>query len=98
MIDWDKDVKKRSKHVTKDISDKIHQKCEPLLKWLQEAEEESDGSEEEGVQIAFDDRVHANGIKEENHLQNGMAAKQEEEKARKEEDSENESDVDIDNI
>jgi len=99
MIDWDKDLKKWTKHVAKDVADKIHQKCEPLLIWLQEAEEESEESEEDEVKIAFDERVRSSGIKEEkDQLQNGKMKDAPESNSLKKEELEDESDLDIDDI
>lgn len=50
------------KYVAKDISKEIHAKAEPFLNWLQEAEEESDESEDEGVQVVYSSTEKA-GIK-----------------------------------
>lgn len=35
------------KYVSKELAKEIHAKAEPFVKWLKEAEEESEGSEEE---------------------------------------------------
>merc|ERR1712226_344648 len=96
IIDWEKEQKKRTKYISKELANKVHKQCEPFLKWLQEAEEESDESEEE-VQIAFDDRMRASGIKEKKEELNDGNAKE----INKKEADENEvvdDDLDIDNI
>ncbi len=36
------------KYVSKELAKEIHAKAEPFVKWLKEAEEESEGSEEDG--------------------------------------------------
>lgn len=42
------------KYVSKDVSKEIHAKAAPFLNWLQEAEEESEDSEEEdGVEVVY---------------------------------------------
>ncbi|KHJ94425.1 domain found in IF2B/IF5 [Oesophagostomum dentatum] len=48
--------KPSSKYVTKTQSKKIVQKCEAVLTWLREAEEEDDDEEETDDEIDFDDR------------------------------------------
>lgn len=35
------------KYVSKELAKEIHAKAEPFVKWLKEAEEESEGSDEE---------------------------------------------------
>merc|ERR1712156_1237598 len=40
ILEWGKKVSK--KYVSKELSEQIHKKAEPFLKWLKEAEEESD--------------------------------------------------------
>ena len=49
ILDWGKKVSK--KHATKEMSALIHEKAQPILKWLQEAEEDSESSDEEGVEV-----------------------------------------------
>ncbi|KIH67132.1 domain found in IF2B/IF5 [Ancylostoma duodenale] len=48
--------KPSSKYVTKTQSKKIVQKCEAVLTWLREAEEEDDDEEESNDEVEFDDR------------------------------------------
>lgn len=63
LIDWSKKVSK--KYVSKEIAQEIHEKAQPFIKWLQEAEEEeSSGSEEETVEVVYSDRVMGESIKE----------------------------------
>lgn len=38
------------KYVSKELAKEIHAKAAPFVKWLKEAEEESEGSEEEEVE------------------------------------------------
>ncbi|XP_051500595.1 eukaryotic translation initiation factor 5 [Myxocyprinus asiaticus] len=45
ILAWAEKVSK--KYVSKDLAKEIHAKAEPFVKWLKEAEEESEGSEEE---------------------------------------------------
>jgi len=52
-------AKPSSKYVPKALSKKILEKCEPVLKWLKEAEEESeeeDAEEEDDGAVQFDER------------------------------------------
>jgi len=63
LLEWAK--KPSKKYVSKEVAEEIHAKAEPVIKWLREADEESDSeSEEDGdVEITYDDRVRE--IKEE---------------------------------
>lgn len=54
------------KYVSKEISQEIHNKAAPFVKWLQEADEESSESEEESdedVEIEYDDRAGVTPLK-----------------------------------
>ncbi|CAG0914412.1 unnamed protein product [Notodromas monacha] len=58
LLDWGKRVSK--KYVSKELSEAIHEKAEPFLKWLKEAEDETsedEDSDEEDVEISYDDRA-----------------------------------------
>ncbi|ODM99486.1 Eukaryotic translation initiation factor 5 [Orchesella cincta] len=57
LIEWHSKVSK--KYVSKELSQDIHSKAEPFIKWLKEAEEESSEEEEEAddVEIEYDDRA-----------------------------------------
>jgi translation initiation factor 5 len=61
-LDWGKKVSK--KYVSKDLSEKIHEKLKPFLVWLKEAEEEESDESDDDVELEFDERVHSSGIKE----------------------------------
>uniref|UniRef100_A0A0N4Z3H6 Eukaryotic translation initiation factor 5 n=1 Tax=Parastrongyloides trichosuri TaxID=131310 RepID=A0A0N4Z3H6_PARTI len=52
--------KPSSKYVKKDFAKEIISKCEPVLNWLKEAEEESSEEESDG-EIEFDDRARQTG-------------------------------------
>lgn len=60
ILDWGKKVSK--KHATKEMSALIHEKAQPILKWLQEAEEDTESSDEEGVEIEYDDRARTTDL------------------------------------
>ena len=62
ILEWGKKVSK--KYVSKDLSEKIHEKVKPFLTWLKEAEEEESDESDEEVELEFDERVHSSGIKE----------------------------------
>ena len=45
------------KYVSKELSEQIHKKADPFIKWLKEAEEETSDEEEDEVELEFDDRA-----------------------------------------
>lgn len=53
LLEWGKKVSK--KYVSKQLSQEIHDKAAPFIKWLEEAEEEEESSEDDddGVEVAF---------------------------------------------
>lgn len=51
LIEWGGKVSK--KYVSKDVSQRIHDKAEPFITWLKEAEEEESDEEDEEVEVAF---------------------------------------------
>lgn len=54
------------KYVSKEISQEIHTKAAPFVKWLQEADTEESESEEESdedVEIEYDDRAQVSPLK-----------------------------------
>uniref|UniRef100_A0A0K0F265 Eukaryotic translation initiation factor 5 n=1 Tax=Strongyloides venezuelensis TaxID=75913 RepID=A0A0K0F265_STRVS len=53
-------AKPSSKYVKKEFSKEIINKCEPVINWLKEAEEESSEEESDG-EIEFDDRARQHG-------------------------------------
>jgi translation initiation factor 5 len=53
LIEWGNKGPSK-KHVKKEVSKEIHEKAEPFIKWLKEAEEEDDSSEEEeDVEVVY---------------------------------------------
>lgn len=64
ILDWADKVSK--KYVSKEISQEIHDKAAPFIKWLKEADEESSESEEESddeVEIEYNDRAQVTPLK-----------------------------------
>uniref|UniRef100_A0A6B2EAB5 Eukaryotic translation initiation factor 5 n=1 Tax=Phlebotomus kandelakii TaxID=1109342 RepID=A0A6B2EAB5_9DIPT len=56
ILEWAAKVSK--KYVSKEVSQQIHEKAQPFVKWLQEAEEEESSDEEDSdVEIQYDDRA-----------------------------------------
>merc|ERR1719158_2563893 len=99
ILDWGKKVSK--KYVSKALSEKIHEKVKPFLTWLKEAEEDSSDEEsDDGVQLEFDERVHASGIKEkkEKPINNGKVEEKKEEVTTNGNEEEDDDDLDIDDI
>jgi len=93
LFEWAKKISK--KYVSKEIAQKIHDKAAPFIKWLKEAEEESDSEESDGgVEVNFDNRAHISKIKETSAEPVEVSAPKVDEK----EDEDDEDDVDIDNI
>lgn len=60
ILDWAAKVSK--KYVSKEVAQQIHDKAAPFIKWLKEAEEESEDSESD-VEIGFDDRAKVDSLK-----------------------------------
>merc|ERR1712241_617188 len=87
ILEWGKKVSK--KYVSKDLSEKIHEKVKPFLTWLKEAEEEES-----------DERVHSSGIKEkkEEPIKNGKVEAKKEEVNANGNDEDEDDDLDIDDI
>ncbi|XP_060532170.1 eukaryotic translation initiation factor 5 [Cylas formicarius] len=89
ILEWDEKVSR--KYVSKEVSQEIHDKAAPFVKWLKEADEESSESEEESddeVEIEYNDRVQVTPLKP------APAAAKKPAKA----EDEGEDDVDIDAI
>jgi len=64
ILDWADKVSK--KYVSKEMSQEIHTKAAPFVKWLQEAEEEESDSEEDeesDVEIEYNDRAQVTPLK-----------------------------------
>ena len=109
ILEWAKKVSK--KNVSKELAQKIHDKAAPFIKWLQEAEEET--SESDGkyltqyqdniskylltgeLEIEYDDRAKISKLKE---VSDQPATNDVNENVKKEEVSEDEDEVDIDDI
>lgn len=93
ILEWGKKVSK--KYVSKDLSEQIHKKAEPFLTWLKEAEEET--SDEEDVELTFDDRARADKLNEHKDEEQ-LEKKGDANKAKEEEKKEEDEDLDIDDI
>ncbi|EDV92172.1 eukaryotic translation initiation factor 5 [Drosophila grimshawi] len=68
ILEWAQKVSKR--HVSKKIATEIHEKVEPFVKWLKNAEEEDSSSEDDDdaggdsdVEIEYDDRARVEPLK-----------------------------------
>ena len=58
--------------MSKELSEQIHKKAEPFLKWLKEAEEEESSEEsDDELELAFDDRAKISSIKVVENAENG---------------------------
>lgn len=66
ILEWADKVSK--KYVSRELSQEIHQRAEPFIKWLREAEEEesdsSDEDDDDDLEIEYDDRAKASPLKE----------------------------------
>jgi translation initiation factor 5 len=87
LLEWGQKVSK--KYVSKEVATQIHEKAAPFLKWLQEAESESEDSEDDDVEIGFDDRAKVDSLK--NNMVKTPVAK-------KPVDDDDDEELDIDNI
>ncbi|KAL7743642.1 hypothetical protein ACLKA6_019259 [Drosophila palustris] len=67
ILEWAQKVSKR--HVSKKIATEIHEKVEPFVQWLKDAEEEDSSSDEDenggdsDVEIEYDDRARVEPLK-----------------------------------
>ena len=75
---------------------KIHDKCAPFIKWLKEAEEESEESSDDGVEIEYDERAKISKLKETDAEPKKEASPDTSEK--KDDSDEDDDDIDIDNL
>uniref|UniRef100_A0A914P742 Uncharacterized protein n=1 Tax=Panagrolaimus davidi TaxID=227884 RepID=A0A914P742_9BILA len=86
-----------SKYINKGFAKEIITRCQPVLKWLEEAEEDSEeesGEDDDDVEVAFDERSREIGtISTEQPKTNGIH-KPVEAKAVKVEDDGDEIDID----
>jgi len=83
--------KPSKKFVDKDLSKQILAQCAPVLKWLEDAEEESESEEDEAIE--FNDRARQLGTVVEKSKTNGVAKKDDEKIV-----EENGQEIDIDDI
>lgn len=88
LLEWGSKVSK--KYVSKEVAAQIHDKAAPFINWLQEAEEESEDSEDDDVEIGFDDRAKLDSLK--NNMVKPVAVK------KPVDDDDDEQELDIDNI
>lgn len=67
IIEWGQKVSK--KYVSKEIAADIHERASPFVKWLMEAEEESEESSEEEVEVVYSrtERVGTHTVKTNNN-------------------------------
>lgn len=64
ILEWSAKISK--KYVSKEISEKIHEKAKPFIQWLQEAEEEESSSDDDSdVEIEYNDRARVEPLKKE---------------------------------
>jgi translation initiation factor 5 len=98
ILEWGKKVSK--KYVSKELSEKIHEKVKPFITWLKEAEEEESDESDEDLELEFDERVHASGIKEkkEEPVKNGKDSAKPAEAATPPKPKEKDDDLDIDSL
>ncbi|KAF7638506.1 W2 domain-containing protein [Meloidogyne graminicola] len=89
LISWGK--KPSSKYVKKDFAKEMIKVAQPVLVWLEEAEEDSESDENEDLAVAFDDRSRTIGtiVEKKDEEKNGPV---------KGSDDKDDDDVDIDNI
>lgn len=92
ILEWAKKVSK--KYVSKEMATKIHEKAAPFITWLKEAEEESEDSSEDDLELEFDERAKISKLKETSAEPEKKAAAQEQQ----EDGEDGEDDVDIDDI
>jgi len=91
LLEWGGKVSK--KYVSKELSQEIHNKAEPFLKWLKEAEEEEESSDDEDdLEIEYDDRAKPSPLKEQKPIIKTVAPPS------AAHDDDGEDDVDIDAI
>jgi len=96
ILEWSKKVSK--KNVSKEMAQKIHDKAAPFIKWLKEAEEESDESSDDGVEIEYDDRAKISKIKETSNEPEQKPSSPEESEKKEASGEDDDDDIDIDNL
>lgn len=93
ILEWGS--KPSRKYVSKELNADILTKASPFLKWLKEAEEESDESEDSDVEIEYDDRARPATLIEQ---KNASSVTQKKTVVTKDENEDDEDDLDIDDI
>lgn len=89
ILEWSTKISK--KYVTKEMSEKIHEKAVPFIKWLQEAEEEDSSDEDDSdLEIEYNDRARVEPLRKE---QPKVA-----EKKKTQDDDDGAEEIDIDDI
>lgn len=89
ILEWSEKVSK--KYVSKEVSEKIHEKAKPFIQWLKEAEEEESSSDEDSdLEIEYNDRARVDILKKE--------TPKVETKKKIEDDDDGADDIDIDDI
>lgn len=64
ILEWSEKVSK--KYVSKEISEKIHEKAKPFIQWLREADEESSEDEDDSdLEIEYNDRARVEPLRAE---------------------------------
>lgn len=62
ILEWSEKVSK--KYVTKEVSEKIHEKAKPFIQWLREADEESSEEEDDSdLEIEYNDRARVEPLR-----------------------------------
>ena len=94
FLEWGKKASK--KYASKETAVAIQAKAEPFLKWLKEADEESESEDDDGLEIEYDDKARPQALKDQQKpTQPAVAVAQVNGAAQEDE---NDSDVDIDNL
>lgn len=64
ILEWSEKISK--KYVSKDMSEKIHEKAKPFIQWLREADEESSEEEDDSdLEIEYNDRARVEPLRNE---------------------------------
>lgn len=64
ILEWSEKISK--KYVSKEVSEKIHEKAKPFIQWLREADEESSEEEEDSdLEIEYNDRARVDSLRNE---------------------------------
>ncbi|XP_057666631.1 eukaryotic translation initiation factor 5-like [Diorhabda carinulata] len=87
IIEWSEKVSK--KYVAREISQEIHDKAAPFVKWLKEAESEDSENEDDNIEIEYNDRAQ---------IQLTVMSQQKPVLKQAEKDDDSQDDVDIDAI